>query len=770
MGNRVFCSDAVCPKSSLHPGVESELFDDSSTCDPAGAVFTETLEELNEIDRFLLLFSSSRNLAGVRWLSLLGANPDACDTNGTTCLHAACRSGSLAVIKEILKQRKLSLDATDASGWSPMHVALFMGRRQVCVLLMQKGCDPLLRTHRGQTPVELVSDVWLREAMQSYTEYRELQLKQPWRPPPSLQPGLRDEVSSRLRFEPFFVPRTPVFKDVASQELQKLARKIFNTRPGQGLAFLVATGCIRDFPVELSMFFSQPGISTEQVGQFLGEDFSLSQTLRLEFVNSLRLLGTGVVSCLAKVFKSFVMPTELLKIDRLVDGIAQIWWRQHEQLAKKEGETAYRGGVGEDGAEVQGLELMHVAGSYDVLHQLMFSTVLLHWNLYAPLPRSQRVTTEQWLQIGSGISPELEDSGDRKSRLSAMTRIQSLIYNVVAHNFYPQLEMWKVRVPTDPAQVASEGQLEVFARLVAGGFPSLALAGAHRVVSYRHIRSIHSESTSMPLPAVPSRAASRTNSRDEGLLLTTSKSAPAFRGLRRALSVDEDTPRGYQESPISVDPGFGSLDKAFLTLHECFLFLSASNYPWAPYACMNVKGLVVAVDSMSLLLTLLPAPVPPITAQVQAETVKSPISFSLPSPTSPPRLSLVFLLPDGRWQVLELPRFQVQLPDTQQLERWRDALAKLCSECITPDMRMDDPLWYGKTKKEIEYATELEKSNGNAASREGDWKKANRYWKNALKGAEKLQDADTEFRLHSNMALGYTKLMKVEKALEHCDK
>ena len=179
------------------------------------------------------------------------------------------------------------------------------------------------------------------------------------------------------------------------------------------------------------MFFSQPGISTEQVGQFLGEDFSLSQTLRLEFVNSLRLLGTGVVSCLAKVFKAFVMPTELLKIDRLVDGIAQIWWRQHEQLAKKEGEATamYRGGVGEEGAEVQGLELMHAAGSYDVLHQLMFSTVLLHWNLYAPLPRSQRVTTEQWLQIGSGISPELEE-GDRKSRLSAMTRIQSLIYNV----------------------------------------------------------------------------------------------------------------------------------------------------------------------------------------------------------------------------------------------------------------------------------------------------------------------------------------------------
>ena len=38
-----------------------------------------------------------------------------------------------------------------------------------------------------------------------------------------------------------------------------------------------------------------------------------------------------------EVFQAFVMPTELLKIDRLVDGVAQIWWRQHEQLAKKLG-------------------------------------------------------------------------------------------------------------------------------------------------------------------------------------------------------------------------------------------------------------------------------------------------------------------------------------------------------------------------------------------------------------------------------------------------
>eukprot|EP00931_Biecheleriopsis_adriatica_P088369 TRINITY_DN62704_c0_g1_i1.p1 TRINITY_DN62704_c0_g1~~TRINITY_DN62704_c0_g1_i1.p1 ORF type:complete len:358 (-),score=100.69 TRINITY_DN62704_c0_g1_i1:33-1061(-) len=98
-------------------------------------------------------------------------------------------------------------------------------------------------------------------------------------------------------------------------------------------------------------------------------------------------------------------------------------------------------------------------------------------------------------------------------------------------------------------------------------------------------------------------------------------------------------------------------------------------------------------------------------------------------------------------------------PEQERIRREPDADGKF----------YDDPLWYGKTRKEIEYATELEKSNGNAASREGDWKKANRYWKNALRGAQKLQDAETEFRLHSNLVLGYTKLKKTDKALSHCD-
>uniref|UniRef100_A0A7S4QU61 Peptidylprolyl isomerase n=1 Tax=Alexandrium monilatum TaxID=311494 RepID=A0A7S4QU61_9DINO len=80
----------------------------------------------------------------------------------------------------------------------------------------------------------------------------------------------------------------------------------------------------------------------------------------------------------------------------------------------------------------------------------------------------------------------------------------------------------------------------------------------------------------------------------------------------------------------------------------------------------------------------------------------------------------------------------------------------------------DDPLWFGKTVGEIRVSTDRAKVLGNDASREADWKSANRFWKNALRGAEKLKDTELELRLRLNLALGYTRRGKPERALEHC--
>jgi len=81
----------------------------------------------------------------------------------------------------------------------------------------------------------------------------------------------------------------------------------------------------------------------------------------------------------------------------------------------------------------------------------------------------------------------------------------------------------------------------------------------------------------------------------------------------------------------------------------------------------------------------------------------------------------------------------------------------------------DDPLWLGKTADEIRRATEVAKLSGNEASASHDWKLATDYWKDALKGAEKMQDAGLELRLRLNLALGYVRREKPTKALEHCE-
>jgi len=81
----------------------------------------------------------------------------------------------------------------------------------------------------------------------------------------------------------------------------------------------------------------------------------------------------------------------------------------------------------------------------------------------------------------------------------------------------------------------------------------------------------------------------------------------------------------------------------------------------------------------------------------------------------------------------------------------------------------DDPLWWGKSLADIRQCTEDAKACGNEAHSEGDTKSANRHWKNALKGAQKLRDYDVDFRLRLNLAMGYTKLGKTNKALDQCD-
>eukprot|EP00913_Durusdinium_trenchii_P034185 g31993.t1 len=297
-------------------------------------------------------------------------------------------------------------------------------------------------------------------------------------------------------------------------------------------------------------------------------------------------------------------------------------------------------GVDDEGkGAVHGMELMRSLGNYDVLHQLMFATILLHWNLYAPLPPSQRVSAEEWLEISAGILPEHMERSEVD-----LKQVQLLIYKVISHNFFPQLEIWKPRSSSSKKQ-ALEPSASTWARIVVG-FPSLALTGAQRVENYRHLRSILSESTGPGSTCMASPSPSR-----EGPTPVPVRARAAPMSMGFGLEEPDDHLYGFHESAGPGPVG----GRVWLALHGAFLFL---------YAFMRVADLVVKSDAQTLLLTLLPS--------------LSTGTF-LSSPTAAkPGLQVVFLLPDGRWQVLEVPRFQVQVSDKKQLELVGVALSEQC--------------------------------------------------------------------------------------------
>merc|ERR1719487_411792 len=139
-----------------------------------------------------------------------------------------------------------------------------------------------------------------------------------------------------MRYEPFFVPRAPLIQSQdlpggSASQLTDMGKSIFNRQPGRGLAFVVACGCTRDYPIDLVAFLRGSGLDAGQVGHFLGEAFSLSKILRLEFINSVAFTNTGVVASLTKAFANFKVPPDLRKIDRIMHSLAEVWWRQHDR-------------------------------------------------------------------------------------------------------------------------------------------------------------------------------------------------------------------------------------------------------------------------------------------------------------------------------------------------------------------------------------------------------------------------------------------------------
>mmetsp|Transcript_85059 Transcript_85059/g.273803 ORF Transcript_85059/g.273803 Transcript_85059/m.273803 type:complete len:716 (-) Transcript_85059:80-2227(-) len=703
MGNQVLCSESKlrctenCTRISMGEHKEPML-DEVNHCDPAGTVFAENLDELNDIDRQLMLFSCGSNVIAVRWLLQLGANRFARDSNGTTCLHAACRSGAPAIVDNFIRldsdvpPGQGALSAVDIAGWTPLHTAAFMGRHDVVTRLLQAGVPPECKNLSGQGAGDLCNDARTRNlilaALAGQSGGRKVP---PFRADvhhhftdsmgglivEQVMPGGRLTGSKEVRFEPFFVPRTAVMKDIVKnpslrRQLSAIGRTIFDKQPGRGLAFLVATGCVRDYPMDLVGFLQGGSVDPVQIGLFLGQDFSLSKILRMEFINAIGFTNCGVVGCLKKAFASFRAPPDLQKVDRILGSLAEVWWRQHskylpngvfpdlssEEEALRQVAEAFAvqslvnvGGIESStpvDKELEGFEVRRVVRSSAVMHQLMFSSTMLHWNLHASLPRSSRISLAAWLELHRDIGSPHGDLPD-----SVLTPIYHMVNNGEIPNLWIGGPQGDVRAPpaSEMATLSEFASVKGWVRIMGDGLPTLlGSVGGNSTAPATdclHMSNMLSESTASSRRRPPAGPPGRSRSMSRPVDVASGD------GKEREKRV-QDMPRGP--------------DAVWLSLCSPLLFLSTGpGSSRTPFAFIHLDAAkLTGIEPAKALFT------------VDGRPGTSDRGDEVPITSSITALQLVLLFPDGRWQHFHLPKLVVEVCDRSQLESWVLHLNEIC--------------------------------------------------------------------------------------------
>jgi len=644
MGNRFCntqCNVTHCKKACTLSVDEYGDFEDaeveqSCAFNPVGAVFEETLEDLSLLDKELLLFCAGMNVVAVRWLIMLGADKGACDMNGTSALHVACRSGSLSIVQELLRQGVAH--SCDRAGWTPLHISVFMCRHDVTLALLQSHPPLDCRTTKGHVPLDLCSDHWSRDIIQCYAlhmfrnhaEKFVFDLSGVNMSPPKPTGKLKD-----LQYEPFFIKRDPVFTvDANRAPLLEIGARIFNEVPGGGLAFMVASGEVRDSPTILSKVLRRALLSRAKVGEFLGESFSMSQMIRHEFVNIVDMRGLGIVSSLAKVFSLLQIPKDLQKIDRLVECVAAIWWRQHDdwdEHTDSAGSLAQyliaplKGDQNFNIDDRTGAELKDNFNSADTLHQLMFSVIMLHWILYTAGGAHVMINSSQWLSLNKGIGSNDNDL-PTDLLMAAYETVQSRFFKALAidHSCGEADEY----SPCEPNVLGDLCDVEGWGWVVGSPLTVAdSLKGDHIVT----VSDIFSE-----VPLESGRC--------------------QMRGLLHPANQDKT----------------GFADRIWLSLCKGILFFSA-NRGTAPYACVSLRSVELEMPRPdSSILTF-------VDLMTEEDQVCLPKGCDVEWESA---LVVVFLLPDGRWQEAALPRLDLEIANWENFLEWDATIRQFCGTLL----------------------------------------------------------------------------------------
>jgi len=642
---------------------------------PVGSVLDETIGHLDTLDQQLLLFSAGTCIVAIRWLLHTGANWEVTDTHGTTCLHAACRSGDIPMVVELMKRDAL-IEATDNFSWTPLHVAAHMGRHLVALKLLEARASPHKRNILGQTPLQICVEQETRKI-----------LMEPWPRQTEVvdtradrEVTCTDSLGVPVESEPefFFVPPQAAMSSLGSskQDLLLAAVLMFNVQPGYGLGFLVAAGLSDSYTEAMKAILDTGQASRLQTGSFLGTTLSVCRLIRFSIFDSVALLHTGIVSALVQAFSALQLPEDLQMASRLVHSVAQVWWlkhkkgshlletdsssedhmplpptkgspkartsRLHEEDAAETPQGARKSNSRTEHVECRGLELIGSVANVDTLAQLMLSTVLLHWFVHGTGKETRReLPLEVWISINQGLGvPE---------------NVLSRIHSLVNERF-----LWQLALASRDSGLNDTVSVVCGVNEPEDGHSCWQIAPDDVLSPQQPRRSDPQD----PLRPIMGKCAAH-----ESWAQVLGNSIPLSTGdMASHYALSEATCRfadgGGGRVKVSVDSARsqtasgapGSLADGFVWATLCASLLLLSSRPTAPpHTLMDIKRthlFIPAHDSKTLSFTGLAAED---TSSVEEK----------PSP-----VAMVVLLPDGRWQELRFPKLEIVLETEEVAQKW----------------------------------------------------------------------------------------------------
>mmetsp|Transcript_101436 Transcript_101436/g.316248 ORF Transcript_101436/g.316248 Transcript_101436/m.316248 type:complete len:609 (+) Transcript_101436:3-1829(+) len=527
-----------------------------------------------------------------------------------------------------------------------------MGRRPLAVLLLRHGADPNVKNKRGATPASVCTDPGTRELFKG-TSFSALS----GAPTTDSKGGVRGDASDRTTCcVPFFVPRQPLFLDCAhSAELVSLCSEMLDRSVGHGLAFCVAVGVVKDRPTDLSHFLLEQRTNPKRLGEFLGEELSMSETLRLAFMDSMDLFNTGVVNALCRAFRHIHAPQNFGKIDRLTTAVAHMWWRAHDVLEDIEEDSLLGARHREpaprlEAGEISGMELRRHMRSVEGLQRLMFSTVMLYWAMHGspvsfPLPASvskDHLSIRGWIDMNLGI--EVDGTNVPSCVVEGIYRALS---QQVSDNLLPSF-----------VNIASPRSVETALPCIQG-WAIIPPGGLERYE-----------------PVMPAGAGLPRTPHLAQCILSEASPTPAL------------TPRTHpadghsEEAMAAIDAG---AEVVWLTLRfSLILFLATSPSDAAPYAFVRLTDAALRdVDRQSRHLVLAGRPRKSTengkdklaSDGTAAELWHSPFGDMGRCP-----LELCFLLRDGRFQSFGALWLELRFMNDEDLELWLRELGAACRE------------------------------------------------------------------------------------------